>query len=181
MSGAVLLAVVVGGPGGCAVYDGWYLYEPRPLEVTAGVPGETGGEPLRTLITVVGVRRADRGSGLPASVEVRLHLENTRSEPVTFDPGTLALFSADLSRFPDPITVPAERLELAAGETAVVRAYFPFPENRRRLDLSGLNVRWTLDVGGRPVTSSASFTRRRELYYPRHDFHFGIGYHRFNC
>ncbi len=43
--------------GGCSVYDHRYRYEPRPAEVLS--PPDSGEE-LRTLVTEVGVRRADQ-------------------------------------------------------------------------------------------------------------------------
>ena len=86
---------------GCSTYDTRYVFDPRPVDVTAAIPGAATAEPVRTLVSVAGIRRADPASGLPVSVEVRLRLENTSAVPVSFDPASLALFSAGLKQFPD--------------------------------------------------------------------------------
>ncbi len=164
---------------GCSVYSSRYTFDPRPVDVELAVPGAPDSEPVRTLVSVVGVRRADAASQLPASVEVRLRVENTSSYPARFDPESLALFSGGLDRFPDPIVRPAEPLDLAPNEIAVVEAYFPFPDDRKPsdLDLGGLNVRFTVQIDGHPVTRSASFTIR-PVYYER--YHYGVGM-RYGC
>ena len=168
--------------GGCSIYDSRYVFGPKPVDVESAVPGVSDVEPVRTLVSVIGVRRADQEAQRPASVEVRLRVENTSPASVTFDPTSLALFSADLKQFPAPIVEPPDPFDVEPQASAIVEAFFPFPDEAdpADFDLSGLNVRWTMRIGGQPVTSSASFTRRREVYYPRHRFHFGIGY-RFYC
>ena len=175
-------AVALAVSGGCSVYDTRYLFEPRPLDVQSSKPGAAGAEPVRTLATVIGVRRRDSRSQIPASVEVRLRVDNTSPFPVSFDPGSLALFSAGLEQFPDAIARPHDPVELSPGGTAVVEAFFPLPDGRypSDLDLSGLNLRWTLEVDGEPVTSSASFIRLPTPYYDRYDFRIGVGYHRYD-
>ncbi|MHC4447723.1 MAG: hypothetical protein ACYSXF_08100 [Planctomycetota bacterium] len=164
--------------GGCAsTYDQRYLYEPRLVDVEAPVPGQADATPVRTLVTVAGVRRADSQADLPASVEIRLRIENAGPAAVSFDPETLALFSADFTQFPAPITRPAERVEIPPGQAATIEVFFPFPDGRYPgdLDLGGLNLRWALLIDGQPVSCSTTFNRRRYLY-PR--FGWGIGYHR---
>ncbi len=171
----VAVAVVVAG--GCSVYDSSYVFDPGPIDVTADGPG-ADDEPIHVLVKVVGVRRPDKESQLPASVEVRLRLENTSRSPVTLEPASLVLFSGDLSRFPDPILRPATLLTVAPSESAIVEAYFPFPDGRRAsdVDLSGLNLRWTVSIDGHPVTSSASVQRRPLGYYDRYPHRIGVGY-----
>ncbi len=167
--------------GGCSIYDSRYVFGPKPVDVESAVPGATDVEPVRTLVSVVGVRRADDEAQLPASIEVRFRVENTSPASVTLDPTSLVLFSADLKQFPAPIVEPLDPFDVEPQASAVVEAFFPFPDEAgpADFDLSGLNVRWAMRIGGQPVTSSASFTRRREVYYPRHSFHFGIGYRRY--
>ena len=166
--------------GGCSVYDHRYLYAPRPAEVLS--PPDSGEE-LRTLVSVVGVRRADQESKLPACIEIRLLFENAGSDQVTVEPDSLVLTSAGLKRFPDPIIRPVDPIEDAPRDGRVVVAYFPFPDDiyPAEFDLSGLNLRWKLKVGDRSVTGSATFTRLPEPYYDRHRFHIGVGYHRWDC
>ena len=40
---------------------------------------------------------------------------------------SLALFSADLIRFPDCVVVPLDAAEIPPGGSAVFEAFFPFP------------------------------------------------------
>jgi hypothetical protein len=167
---------------GCSVYETRYAFEPRPVDVAAAKPGAGDAEPVHTLVSVIGVRREDRKSQLPASVEVRLRVENTSPFAVTFDPASLALFSAGLERFPDPIARPEGPVDVAPSDNAVIEAFFPFPEGRGAgdFDLNGLNLRWTLEVGGHPVTGSASFLRLPTVYYGHYHYRVGIGYHRYD-
>ena len=143
------------------MYEGRYAYVPRPADVAAIVPGADAKGHVRTLASVVGVRRADRKSALPASIEVRVLMENATTGSVAFDPASLVLLSADLTTFPAPIVDPPGRVELAPDGTASLTAYFPLPEGGERddLDLGGLNLRWTVQVDGRLVSPSVSFTR----------------------
>jgi hypothetical protein len=168
--------------GGCSVYNSRYVYEPRPIDIEAPRPGADDAEPARTLVTVVGVRRADDKTQLPACVEVRLRVENTSPFSVAFDPESLVLFSAGLERFSNPIVRPEAPITIEPAGSAVVEAFFPFPEGRTlgELDLSGLNLRWSLQVGGQPVTSSASFVRLPNAYYDRYHYRVGVGYHRYD-
>ena len=179
---AIVTALALVILGGCAAttYDERYLYEPRLVDVETAAPGEAQGPPVRTLVAVAGVRRADPDANLPASVEIRLRIENAGPAAVRFDPQTLALFSADFTQFPAPITRPADPLEIPPGQTGTIEVFFPFPGGRYPgdLDLGGLNLRWTLSIDDQPVTRSTTFNRRRVLY-PR--FGWGIGYHRHWC
>jgi hypothetical protein len=163
---------------GCSVYDSAYVFGPGPVDVKSPVPGAADVEPARTLVTVVGVRREDSESDLPASVEVRLRVENTSPLTVSFSPASLVLFSAALEQFPDPIVVPTATFEVEPGESVIVDAWFPFPPGVKAadMDLSGLNVRWALAIDGRTVTSSASFTRQPNGYYDRYPNRVGVGF-----
>jgi hypothetical protein len=182
--GHALATLVAAGAllGGCSVYDQRYLYEPRPIDIQTTKPGADDAEPARTLVTVVGVRKDDSRSQLPASIEVRLRVENTSPFPVSFDPASFALFSADLERFPDPIVQPEGAVTVPPAGTAVVKAFFPFPEGRGHsdFDLSGLNLRWVLEVDGFAVTSSAGFLALPTAYYDRYHRRIGVGYQRYD-
>ena len=176
--GAVLTLLVAAGlAGGCSVYDSRYFFDPAPADVASARPGAEEA-PARTLVSVLGVRRPDKESDLPAGVEVRLRVDNTSPYRVLFDSSTLVLFSAGLDRFPDPIRHPADPVDLGPGDSAVVDASFPFPDGRTPsdMDLSGLNVRWTLVIDGQPVTSSTGFSRQPTGYYDRHRHRVGVGY-----
>lgn len=178
MSLVVLAAVVVGG---CSVYDSRYAFDPGPVDVLASKPGSPESQPVRTLVTILGVRRADDRSALPPGVDVRLRVDNTSPYPVTLDPAKLVLFSAGLERFADAIVRPAGPIDLAPGDSGMIDASFPYPEaaTPEEMDLSGLNVRWTLVIDGESVTSSATFLRLPSGYYDRHPYRIGVGYQRY--
>lgn len=171
----VLVATVVGG---CSVYDSRFAFDPGPIDVPVSRPGSPETEPVRTLVTVLGVRRADENSSMPPGVEIRLRVDNTSPYQVTLDPAMLVLFSAGLERFADPIVLPAEPIDLAPGGSAMIDANFPFPDSGtpQDMDLSGLNVRWTLVIDGESVSSSATFQRLPTGYYDRYPHRIGVGY-----
>lgn len=173
--------------GGCSLYRPGYYFEPRPVDVEVAVPDAPDAEPAHILVTVFGIRRADDEQQLPESIEVRLRIENTSPYALSFDPSTLTLFSADLAQFANPIARPPGSTEALPGASAVVDAFFAFPPGtgRHDFDLSGLNLRWTIQINDTPITSTADFVRRREYYpdryYPYSHFHFGLGLHYYHC
>jgi hypothetical protein len=169
-------------PGGCSVYDARYAYGPNSVAVDAPVPGAGGTRPARTLVQVVGVRRSEKGSSLPASVAVRLKVENTSGSPVSFDPASLVLSGPGVQRFPAAVVRPDGVVDVAPAGTAEVEAFFPFPQGRapRDFDLSTLSVRWTLVVGGHDVDSSADFVLLRTAYYDRYPHRVGVGFGRYD-
>jgi hypothetical protein len=162
---------------GCSAYDSRYVFGPGPVDVPAARPGSEEG-PVQVLVTVPGVRRADKKAGTPACVEVRLRLDNTSPAAATFDPRSLSLFSADLEQFPDPRVTPADSVQLPPGGHALVEACFPFPAGRSpgQMNLDGLNVRWEVAFDGQPVLSSATFVRQPNGYYDRYPYRIGVGY-----
>lgn len=169
--GAPLAAVLLAA--GCSTYDHRFVYDPRPADVGTAAPE------VRALVSVMGLRRADRARQIPASLDLRLHLENAGSETVVFDPSSLVLFAADLTRLADPLVEPAGRRALAPGATMLVEARFALPASE--LDLDGLRLCWELAVGDTNVAASAGFTRRPEHYYDRYPHRIGVGFHRYDC
>lgn len=167
---------------GCSIYDSRYDYPPGPVDVMSAKPGDSAAEPVHTLISMRGVRKEDAKSDIPASVEVMLRVENTTAWEVTLEPKMLSLFSADLSKFPEPILVPLDMRAIAPGGSAVLQAFFPFPDGRipGDFDLDGLNVQWTLKIDGQDVTSSATFCRFPEAYYERYPNRVGVGFMRYD-
>ena len=180
---ALGLAAVVFSACQGAQYDGRYVYQPRPMAVETTPPDRLKNGSLRSLATIVGVRRTSRDDELPASVHLRLRMDNATAEVVTFDPRTLSLFAGDVREFPAPVLRPEQTLTLEPGDHATVDAFFPLPGDRipGNMDLSGLGARWTAEIGGEPVPGSATFTRREADYrsHPAHGprFNVGFGYH----
>jgi hypothetical protein len=146
---------------GCSTYLPQYAYVPKPaqLELTA----KADDTPLaRTLVSVIGVRRAVPAEGIPVSVEIRVRVENLGTAPVMFDPASLALLSGDLKTFPAPTLLAADPVELAPGASATVDARFPFPDDgtTSSVSMDGLHVQWSLEHGGRTIPGSVTLTRR---------------------
>ena len=179
----LLVAVTV--LDGCVAYGGPYAFAPHPADVTAARPGVSDAEPVRMLVSILGVNRhAENESHDRPTLKIRLRVENTTSFPVTFDPGSLVLFSGSLEKFPDPTVEPRGPVEVAPGGSTVVEACFPFPGEGtpQGTDMSGLNLRWTVVIDGQPVTSSASFIRQLpDVYYDYPHRGIGVGYHRYPC
>ncbi|MEX2671319.1 MAG: hypothetical protein WD294_04325 [Phycisphaeraceae bacterium] len=183
ISGVALLLLFTGCQSG--QYDDRYVYQPRPMTVETFSRERPDLGTVRTLVSVVGLRRADEDADLPASVHVRMRLDNTADSIATFDPSTITLFGADVRQFAPPILDPAQVLTLEPGDSATVDAYFPLRGEGTpgTVSLEGLGVRWTVDIAGDTVPGSATFSRRERDYYrryndPRFNFGFGYGYHR---
>jgi hypothetical protein len=163
----VLVALAV--LGGCAgTYDANFVFVPRPAEIMlAG--GDDGAAPggVRVLMTVVGVRRNSTGIEHPASIEVRVRVENDSDEVVWFDPASLRLLAANLEPLPPAETIPAIAVDAAPGAAALVDAFFPFPGRAYPgdYDLSGLNARLVIETAGRSIAGTASFMRRLVVYH----------------
>jgi len=180
------LFVVLTVLDGCAASAGPYVFEPHPAAVTATRPGVTDGRPVRMLVTILGVSRpAEDDAGVRPTLKIRLRIENTSSFEVTFDPGSLVLFSGALERFPDPAVEPGESgqpVTVAPGGRAMVDASFAFPGDGtpQGTDMSGLNLQWTVVIDGKPVSSSVGFLRHQpDTYYDYPQRGIGVGYHRY--
>jgi hypothetical protein len=163
----VLLALIVlTVAGGCSPYLDYY-YAPRPF--VAQVPSTQPSQPppLDALVAVIGIRREDHKRSTPESVEVRLRLDNNGPEPVEFDPQSLSLSDAALVAFPAPILDIPEGLRLGPAESATVTALFPFPpgHSHHNTDLSALQVRWLVSIGGRTVGQVVRLQRIYAAYY----------------
>ncbi len=132
------------------------------------------------LVSVIGVRRADKKAGEPASVEVRVQVVNTGECPVSLEPGSLELFSGDLERFDTPRVEPAAGLSVAPGETGLVTVLFDLPEGKRPRDvnLDTLSLNWTLRLGDEPVRGTTTFTQRDPYYHHGYYHRYPYGYYR---
>ena len=142
----VLLPLLVVALGGCHArrggYDTRYLFEPRPADLV--VESGVTGQPVRTLATIIGVRRADRDRGAPPVVEARFRVENDTDSPVHVRLDSFTLSSADVATFPPARVFPEEASpDVGPHGQAVYTAMFPLLGD---YDLSGLNLRWSLDV-----------------------------------
>lgn len=166
-----LLAVLLLLSACTSTYDSRYRFRPHPAEV------RLGDADARTLVSVVGVRNARNDQ--PRSVEIALRIENRGGDTLALDPATLELTSGGLERFPRPVIDPPGRIEIRPGSDAQITALFPYPTDERgdprRLDLNGMNLRWTLERNGERIAQSATFDRREDTTRPNRSPNFGIG------
>jgi hypothetical protein len=165
-----LLAVV-----GCSQYDDDYQYSPRP--VTAQIPATQPQDPppVMTYATVVGVRYADEDNKLPACIEIRMQMDNNGPYTVVFDPMSLQLRNGQLILLGPPIVRPPTPITLTPAQSAYLTAYFPFPAGTTydQMDLSSLQLRWTVTIGSRPVGQMVYFTRVWAPYYGPGPYYYG--------
>lgn len=163
----LLLALLASCLAACSTFHD-VRFAPAPQEVLI-VDGEVAGLIGRALLTVRGVRRADRDR--PAQVEVLMRLENSGSLPFALDAGSLQVSTGDLVTLPAGELVPQVPEPVAPGGACEVAASFPLPAGRAysELDWSGLNLRFAVRCAEHRKVLSASF--ERVSYYP-----YGYGY-----
>lgn len=144
--------------GGCASspYSDEFRYQPRPVVVNMTAP-DADGSSVRAMATIIGLRRPVEEQ--PASIDVRLMIENTGGAPARFDPAALNLVDAALAPFPRPTVDPPEGFDIAPGQSLTVNARFPI-DDRGSYDLDGLNLRWSITSKAHTLSSSATFNRR---------------------
>jgi hypothetical protein len=159
----------------------WYehRFQPAPLEsevATQAIPGAQ----VRALVTVIGIERGK--DGLKDRALVRMRLENIGSVPAKLAPDSLSLLTADLRPFGAASVEPPEPKDLAPGSNATVDCVFPLPEGPGvkgpyDLDLSGLNLRFTVVFGEKKVTTGMTFQRTDWGYWdPGYSrVHVGVG------
>ena len=176
----LLLLVLLGSCASPRFYD--QRFQPAPLETEVGTQAVPGSQ-VRSLLTVIGIERAGEGHG--ARAVVRIRLENLGTAPTKLETETLSLLSADLVPFgpaelasSEPPATPESLV--APGQSATYDVDFPLPAGQKvsSLDLSGLNLRFTLLFGEHKATAGATFRRVEwvywDPYYP--SVSVGVGY-----
>jgi hypothetical protein len=162
LSAFCLMAVV-----GCSQYDDEYQYSPRP--VTASIPATQPQDPppVTVMATVVGLRYGDEDNHLPQSIEVRLQMDNNGPDTVVFDPASMQLRTGQLVLLGAPIVRPPTAITLSPSQSAYLSAYFAFPAGVSyvAMDLNSLQLRWSVQIGSRPVGQVVYFTRIWAPYY----------------
>lgn len=152
---------------GCSPYVDNYEYVPRPA--LAQIPPAPPDQypPVTVQASLIGIRRADSSQGIPNSVELRMQVQNTAGQPVTFDPTTLVLINGELLTFAPPVLSPPQVMTLAPGQIAMQEAYFPFPPGRwyDNTDMESLQLRWLVKINGSPVGQVVYFRRMHYYYY----------------
>jgi hypothetical protein len=151
--------------GGCSVYLDGYRYLPHPGFAQSPTTQPTDQPSVTGYATVVGVRTDDADDHIPASIEVRLRVQNNSTQDVTFDPRSMQLMTGELMKFAPPILGGQQAIPLPPNGSAVVDTYFPYPVgyDAGNSDLDALQLQWQVLVAGRPGTLSVEFHR----WYPR--------------
>ena len=104
---------------------------------------------------------ADHSRALPAGMEARIRIENETDRPARIDPHEIELIARDLRAFAPPAVAPADAIDVAPGESEVVTARFAYPtgEEARSEGLRAVDLRWSVENGGRAYASSLAFDR----------------------
>ncbi|MFT5734524.1 MAG: hypothetical protein ACJA2W_001243 [Planctomycetota bacterium] len=133
-----------------------YQFSPSPLEVLVTQSDEV---PIlaRVLVGIPGAEREGGARGGWPELLVRLRIENRSANSIRFDPSRSTLLGSDLAEFGSAKAEPAGITEVAAGRTESLLVRYPFPHDG---DLSaplltGVNLRFELDLGGGQVSNAA--------------------------
>jgi hypothetical protein len=159
-----VLALLLLTPG-CASTWHPHSFLPAPLEVPVGIEGEASAQ-ASVLLTVQGIRRADREAGTPTQVELLLQLENLGETAARLDLEQLSLVTSDLVAFGAARVDPPRVEPLARDERVLFAVSFPLPPGKQLddLDLRGLHLRWVVEFGDRRVTTGVTFDRRERAW-----------------
>jgi hypothetical protein len=155
-------------------YD--YRFQPAPMEAqvtTQAVPGAQ----VRALVTVLGIERGKDKA--PDRAIVRMRLENLGTAGAKLELESMSLVTADLQAFGEPSAIGGEWGEIAGGKSEVADIAFPVPAGRHAydLDVSGLNLRFSVLFGAHRETVGATFRRSDWGYYdPYPRVQFGVGF-----
>ncbi|HTW94264.1 MAG TPA: hypothetical protein VMD30_05705 [Tepidisphaeraceae bacterium] len=159
--GILLLALVTG----CEQET--YYYSPNPAIAQIPPTPPQQSPPLTAMATVVGVVDANQKQGIPESVDVRLRLEDTGTDPISFDPRSMDLIDGSLMEFLPP-RVQQTPVTLQPTEAASVDALFPFPPgySASNTNMSSMELRWQVQIGkGAPIVQVVDFHRIYPTYY----------------
>ena len=155
----VLLFLTLAALTGCSPYYDDYRYSPRPAVAEIHPTNGPRSTVATAMASVIGFRRADRDRGIPDSVELRLRLENSGNDPITFDPRTLVLTSGQLVTFPPPILRAPDTITLDSGQATSLTVFFPFPPRVDWDQFDTLVLRWIVRIRDQPVTQTLRFRR----------------------
>lgn len=152
---------------GCSQYDDDYQYAPRPAIADIPATQPQSPPPVSANATIIGVRYADEDNHIPASIEVRLEIDNNGPDAVVFDPMSMELRNSQLVRLGPPIVKPPTPVTLNPSQSALVSAYFPFPAGSSydTIDMSTFQLRWYVQLDSKSVGQAANFTRVWAPYY----------------
>ena len=143
-------------------YRADYRYGPNPAMVDILSAASPQSSPaLTAYVSLAGIRPGQSPPNIPASVEVRLRLDNHSNQPVYIDPESLQLETGELRPLPSPILQPTTLVVVPPGQSQQITAYFPFPPGTsfQTIDINHFRARWRVEIGQQPVSQSAQFDR----------------------
>jgi len=165
--------------GGCAsTYDDRYAFDPHPASIET-FDRATDRTIARTLVSIVGVRQRIADQPNTPAIDVRMLIENVSDDELLMPIGSLRLVSADVRPLDPPLTAALSPVVVAPHSTRSIDLRFPFPKSSEYdpQDLSGLNLRWTLERNGVALDHETSFKRvpvrtyyERVSMYPRYPY-----------
>ena len=149
---------------GCQTMYDRYTYKPHPAASELTVTEGDASRNVSVLISVLGIREREP---MGTIIETRVRVDNDSRQTARFFADNLALFGADLSRFPLIQSSPAGVQTVAPGSAVTVDASFEFPEGVAvdSTDLAGLSLRWVVEVGPHRFTRTTSFERKKRDEY----------------
>jgi hypothetical protein len=118
----------------------------------------------RVLTTVIGVQRASDATGNEPRLHLRILVENLSGQTATLNTDQCQLTTADLLSL-SPIAEPSNP-SIPPGGRAEANLYYPLPAHPDDLNLSGLNLKWSVTLNGNEVVRSSSFERAAYAYAP---------------
>lgn len=166
--------MAIWGATGCATSphapaESGYRYAPEPalVEIFHHSTTQEQQTPLSVLVSVTGVRQGDTSAGNPATIDVRMRLEDHGPATVDFDPKTAQLVTGSLQSFGAPRSQPVGPLHLTTGQTEDVTLSFPFPAGAspQNTDVGTLRLRWLVQIDNHHLPQTAYFERASPLYY----------------
>lgn len=155
-------------------YDARYGPQTTEAQAAASRPDAQA----RSIVSYIGIRRADEATGAPPQVEFRLRVENLGSVPCTLVQHSLQLLSGTLEPFGAAQLSSPDAPVIAPGASANYEVLFPPPEGRaiRSIDLRALNLRWAIDFDGETTTNGMTFERIGPEYWDSPRFSLGVGF-----
>jgi len=118
------------------------------------------------------VVQANSKADVPESVEVRMRIEDTGTDPITFDPQSLQLIDGSLMAFM-PARVQQTPVILQPTDAASVDALFPFPPGYSpdNTNMSSVELRWQVQIDkGAQIAQVVDFHRVVPVYYESYPY-----------
>ena len=153
--GLIALAVLTGCSS--SPYNEDYKWAPRPATARIHPANMPNAEVLTAMGSVIGLRNEDQEQRIPESIEVRLRLDNTGNEPVSFDPRSMELMTGELIKFRPAMVRAPSQIVLESLQSTTLTALFPIPDNAG--EMRTLILRWVVQIKGQNIPQTLNFQR----------------------